>query len=153
MGVNLRYIKKVLNFKIKNDLSINCKDAQFLRIELLFENKCSTLTNVLHRPPNGQTESFEKKIKNVFSITKNPNKINHIARNFNLNLLGHENSRKLHDFLNLIYQNSMIPTITKATRVTRKTATAIDYVLTNSFIDTTIKTGIIKYDVLNHFPI
>ena len=47
----------------------------------------------------------------------------------------------------------MIPTINKPTRVTRKTATAIDHILTNSFIDTTIKTGIIKSDVSDHFPI
>ena len=47
----------------------------------------------------------------------------------------------------------MIPTINKPTRVTRKTATAIDHILTNSFIDTTIKTGIIKSDVLDHFHI
>ena len=34
----------------------------------------------------------------------------------------------------------------------RKTATALDHILTNSFIDTTIKTGIIKSDVSDHFP-
>ena len=53
----------------------------------------------------------------------------------------------------MIYQNGMIPTINKPTRVSRKTATAIDHILTNSFIDTTIKTGIIKSDVSDHFPI
>ena len=53
----------------------------------------------------------------------------------------------------MIHQNGMIPTINKPTRVKRKTATAIDHILTNSFIDTTIKTGIIKSDVSDHFPI
>ena len=47
----------------------------------------------------------------------------------------------------------MIPTINKPTRVTRKTATAINHVLTNSFIDTTINTGIINSDVSDHFSI
>ena len=47
----------------------------------------------------------------------------------------------------------MVPTINKPTRVTRKTATTIDHILTNSFINTTIKTGIIKSDVSDHFPI
>ena len=45
-GVSI-YIKKILNFKIQDDLSINCKDVESLCIELLFENKRSTLTNVL----------------------------------------------------------------------------------------------------------
>ena len=56
-----------------------------------------------------------KIFKTVFSITKNSNKVNHIAGDFNLNLLDHENSRKVQDFLNLIYQNGMIPTINKPT--------------------------------------
>ena len=53
----------------------------------------------------------------------------------------------------MIYQNGMIPTTNKPTQVTRKTTIAIDHILTNSFIDTTIKTGIIKSDVSDHFPI
>ena len=69
-GISI-YIKKVLNFKIKDDLSINCKDVESLCIELLFENKCNTLMNVLYRPPNGKTESFEIFLKNIFSITRN----------------------------------------------------------------------------------
>ena len=118
-----------------------------LWIERLFENQRNTRINVLYRPPNDQTESFEKIFKNAFTITKNSNKVRHIAGDFNLNLLDHENRRKVQDFANLIYQNDMIPTINKPTRVTRKTATGIDHILTNSFIDTTIKKGIIKSDV------
>ena len=57
----------------------------------------------------------------------------HIAGDFNLNLLDH--NRKVHNFLSLIYQNGMIPTINKATRVKRKTGKAIDRILTNSFVD------------------
>ena len=55
--------------------------------------------------------------------------------------------------MNLIYQNGMIPTINKPTRVTKKTATAIDHIITNSFVENTYKTAIIKSDVSDHFPI
>ena len=55
--------------------------------------------------------------------------------------------------LNLIYQNGMIPTLKKLTRVTKKTATAIDHIITNSFVENTFKTAIIKTDVSDHFPI
>ena len=47
----------------------------------------------------------------------------------------------------------MIPTINIPTRVTRKTAAAIDYILTNSFCDAVFKTAIYKCDVSDHFPI
>ena len=123
-----------------------------LCVELLFERKRSSLINVLYRPPNGQIESFGKFLKYVFSITKNSNKVHHIVGDFNLNLLDHENSRKAQNFLNMICQNGMIPTINKPTPVLRKTATAIDQILTNSFIGTTIKTGIISLIFWNIFP-
>ena len=47
----------------------------------------------------------------------------------------------------------MIPTIKKLTRVTKKTATAIDHIITNSFVENTSKTAIIKSDVSDHLPI
>ena len=47
----------------------------------------------------------------------------------------------------------MIPTINKPTRVTRKTATATDRILTNSFVDRVFKTVIFKSDISDHFPI
>ena len=74
-------------------------------------------------------------------------------RRFNLNLLDHNINKKVQDFLDLIYQNSLIPTINKPARVTMKTATAIDYILTNSFVDTNFKSAIFKTDISDHFPI
>ena len=47
----------------------------------------------------------------------------------------------------------MIPTINKPARVTRKTAMAIEYILTNCFIETVFKTAICKSDISDHFPI
>ena len=55
--------------------------------------------------------------------------------------------------MDLKYRNRMIPTINKPTRVTKKTATAIDHIITNSFVENTFKTAIIKSDVSDHFPI
>ena len=53
----------------------------------------------------------------------------------------------------LIYINDMIRTINKPTRVTKKTATAIDHFITNGFPENTLKTAIIKSDVSDHFRI
>ena len=72
------------------------------------------------------------------------NKDLHIAGDFNLNLLHHESNKKVHEFLNIIYRNGMIPTINKPTRVPTTTGTAIDHILSNSFIDRNFKTAILK---------
>ena len=55
--------------------------------------------------------------------------------------------------MNLIYQDGMMPTINKPKRVTKKTATAIDHIITNSFVENAFKTVRIKSDVSVHFPI
>ena len=47
----------------------------------------------------------------------------------------------------------MILIINKPTRVTNKTATAIDHILTNSYTETIFKTAIPKCDVSGHSPI
>ena len=57
----------------------------------------------------------------------------------------------MQNILSLVYQNGMIPTINKSTRVTRKTATTIDHILTNCFTETIFKTTIFKNDISNIF--
>ena len=47
----------------------------------------------------------------------------------------------------------MFPIINKPTRVTKKTATAIDHIITNCFVDTNFKTAIFKSDISDHFLI
>ena len=41
----------------------------------------------------------------------------------------------------------------KPTRITRKTSTIIDHILTNSFLDSNFKTFIFKTDISDHFSI
>ena len=70
-----------------------------------------------------------------------------------MNLLDYEKCKKVQEFLNLVYENSMIPKISKPTRVTRQSATAINHILTNCFINFDFKTAIFKNDISDHFLI
>ena len=90
-------------------------------LEILSDKTCNVFFNVLYRPPIGQYEQFENFLTTFFSRTKSCNK----------DLLDHDTNKKVQEFLNLIYQNSLIPIISKPTRVTMKTATAIDHLLIN----------------------
>ena len=47
----------------------------------------------------------------------------------------------------------MTPTINKSTRVTRQSAIAIDYILTNCFVNFGLKTAILKSDISDYFSI
>ena len=74
---------------------------------------------VLCRPLKILTGPFEKFLDCTFHKTKKSNKKFHIAGDFNLNVLDHDNCKKVQNFLNLLYQNNMIPIINKPTRVTK----------------------------------
>ena len=122
-------------------------------MEISSNKKRNSLVNILYPPPNREIEPIEIFLDNVFPKTKNSNKAMHIAGDVSLNLLDHNTNRKVHNFLSLIYRHGMIPLINKPTRVTRKTGTATDHILTNSFNDTVFKTVIFKSDISDHFQI
>ena len=52
-----------------------------------------------------------------------------------------------------MFSHNMITTINKPTRVTRNRTTAIDHFITNTVVDTQLKTGIIQTDLSDHFSI
>ena len=55
--------------------------------------------------------------------------------------------------LNLIFHHNLIPTISKPTQVTKNTTPAIDHIFKDTNLNNDFKTGIIKNDISNHFPI
>ena len=69
---------------------------------------------------------------------------------FNIDLLKVDENRPTHDYLELIYSYSILPTIYKPTRITETTATIIDNILTND--ENVIKSAIIVTDITDHFP-
>ena len=151
-GVSV-YIHNSLNVKTRPGLSTTCRDFESLTLEIISEKTRNTIVSVLYRQPNGHFEHFENFLTNFFLNTKDSNKNVYIAGDFSLNLLDHSLNKKVQYYLNLIYQNSFIPTVNKPTRVTRKTSTIIDHILTNLFVNTNFKTFIFKIDISDHFPI
>ena len=74
----------------------------------------------MYRPPNGHFEHFENFLTNLFLNKKDSNKNVYIAEDFSLNLLDHSLNKKVQNYLNSIYQNSLIPTVNKPTRLQEK---------------------------------
>ena len=52
-----------------------------------------------------------------------------------------------------MFSFNLIPVINKITRVTRRSVSAIDHIITNACLNANIQTGIIKTDISDHFPI
>ena len=53
----------------------------------------------------------------------------------------------------MIFQSGFLPLIQRATRVTRTTATAIDHIITDATLESTVHSGIVKANISDHFPI
>ena len=69
---------------------------------------------------------------------------------FNIDLLKDDTDRRIHDYIDLIYSYSFIPTIYKPTRITETTATLIDNILTNC--DGVQNSAIFVTDISDHMP-
>ncbi|XP_065650966.1 uncharacterized protein LOC136079171 [Hydra vulgaris] len=82
----------------------------------------------------------------------NLNKSVYFVGDINLNILDYDVNKQTNKFFNVIFQSGYIPIINKPTRVTSGSATSIDQIITNEFINTKIKTGIFKTDISDHFP-
>ena len=84
---------------------------------------------------------------------KHNNKHIYIAGDLNFNLLDYSTNKKVKSFVDTLLQHSLLPTINKPTRVTKKSATLIDNIITNIFNhQSNFDTGIIETDISDHFP-
>ena len=85
--------------------------------------------------------------------SKTTDKTCFLVGDLNINLIDYQSNAKARDFVNLIFQHSLVPIVNKPTRVTKNNATLIDYIITNFFMNQDNLTGILKTDISDHFPI
>ena len=146
------FVKESFCCKTRQDLSINCDVIESLCLEINEKSK-NIILNLTYRPPNGDVKEFEKHLNKILSTNDILKKEVIMAGDFNMNLLDFEQNKKVQNFLNIMFGHSMMPVINKPTRATKNTATAIDHIFINSVTTTKFKTGIIKSDISDHFPV
>ena len=148
------FIQDLLLHKIREDLRINCDDIESLPIEIINNHSKNIVLNVVYRPPEGDVSVTVTFFRKILSGNIEVNKTLFLSGDFNINVLDCENNKKkVKNFINLLFQFSMIPTINKLARVTSYTATAIDNIITNSIFYNDFESAIIKTDVPDHFAI
>ena len=73
---------------------------------------------------------------------------------FNINLLNYDHHMETHDYVDTMFSNSLIPQITKPTRLTPTTATLIDNIYSNDILGEYNQLhGIFYTDISDHLPI
>ena len=130
-------------YKLRTDLSINCEAIGFLSIEVLNSQTKIIFLNEEYEAPGGDLNVCETFFKKILSEGTAVNKTFFLTGDFNINLLDFETNKKVQSLVNLIFEFSMIPTIYKSAMVTKDTATAIDNIITNYFLNSDFKSTIV----------
>ena len=138
-----------MKYKLRKDLSHANVNYESCFIEIECKNSKNVVVGIVYRAHTA-IDNFIIDIDPVFKVLNQEKKQFYVMGDFNIDLLKVDSHRPTHDFLELIYSYSLMPTIYKPTRITEFTATIIDNILTNS--ENIIKSSILVTDISDHFP-
>jgi len=151
-GVAL-YINKEYNFKIRDELTLNSDESQFLFVEIKKKN-IKTLIGVTYKPPKTSIDNYINLINTTLNNLDKSSMNCYIAGDYNIDLLKTDKDENSSNFFNDLLSYSFFPTIVKPTRITDTSATLIDNIYTNAFdkIDKS-QSGILYTDISDHLPV
>lgn len=149
------YIRNDYDYVQRADLSVNFQgtDTESIFIELTqSKNGRKIIIGCIYRPPDSDLNNFNNSMASALDRITREGKMCYILGDYNINLFKSETHSSTQDFLNNLYSNYFYPIIHKPTRVTDRSATLIDNILTNS-LNKVLQSGILYSDISDHFPI
>ena len=141
----------VLILKYQKKQSINSNYIECACIEVIRKTAKNIIVSCIYQPPRGDSYKFFNEIETV--ICKNCGKTLFLVGDLNINSLDCSINTNIRDFFNLVFQDGVFPLLNKPTRVTKSSTTIIDHVLTNTIIDSEVRSGIIKTNISDHFAV
>jgi hypothetical protein len=154
-GVSI-YVEDNVNAKQRQDLSKMSEVVEILFIEICKENTGlakNVLIGIVYRPPGQDVNLFNYEISDILDKTTSENALVYLMGDFNINILDVGEHLPSSEFLDIMYAHSLIPFITKPTRITSETATLIDNIFTNDIASANVVNGLFYTDISDHLPI
>jgi hypothetical protein len=153
-GVSM-FIDENLTVNLRKDLDITDQvEAVFVELQ---KDECGLDHNVIigtvYRPPNQCIDACIDALNEKISLIKNENKILYLIGDFNVNLLKHAEHIPTAEFLENMYSHSLLPLITKPTRLSGQSASLIDNIFTNNHMNSKTLNGILLANISDHLPI
>lgn len=111
----------------------------------------TAIIGCIYRPPDNDIDIFNEALSSMLEIMSDKNRTCVLLGEFNINLLKHESNSSI-EFLNTLYSYYFDPLIDKPTRITCSSATLIDNILTNHFVNS-ITSGMMLTDISDHLPV
>ncbi|XP_065684380.1 uncharacterized protein LOC136096739 [Hydra vulgaris] len=152
-GGIITYIRNDQITKIREDLSTSDADSEVFTIEITSNKSKNIIVSTCYRPPEGDLLKFSNHLIQIFIKNNNEQKKMICIGDINIDCLQYEKNANIKLFFDEMLQYYIFPIINKPTRVTPTSISAINNILTNSIFDTSLKAGIIKTDISDHFPV
>lgn len=130
-------------------LSLEYIECIFLKITI---SSCNYLVIVVYRPPNSSSSLFLDKISELLSsVVIGDYREVFVTGDFNYNTLHQDEGDDSQQFLNVMHSFSLLPIITRPTRVTEGSSSILD----NFFITNPVsyRAGVLLTDYSDHFSI
>jgi gamma-glutamylcyclotransferase (GGCT)/AIG2-like uncharacterized protein YtfP len=148
------YINNKLKYTTRQDLSIfheGILECCFIELPSLNKEK-NIIVGEVYRVPGTNENFFLQEIDKLLKQVNNEKKEIIIGTDQNmdfLNINNHTNTAKLFD---LCLENSILPTITKPTRITHSSATLIDNIYLSKKLHLEYKSAILLESLSDHLP-
>ena len=150
-GVSIM-VRSNLKYNVRQDLTVfrECK-FESVFIEICRKNKTNIIVGEIYRVPGTNEADFINDYESIITKIKQEQKRIIIGTDQNLDYLKvnlHNNTMK---FFELNLMNRLLPSITKPTRITHRSATLIDNIYIDAEITTNVNSYIATTDISDHF--
>ena len=153
-GVSI-YIQDFLEYYTREDLCYQTSTIESVFIEIdkdqIGKDK-NVIIGVVYRPPNSDNYLFNDYMSEILTKIKCERKYVSCLGEYNISLLNYDTHGPTQEFVDLLFSHSLLPCITKPTRVTAKLASLIDIFCNSVLYDDHAFTGIVYTDISDHFP-
>ena len=146
-GVGI-YISNVVEYKVRTDLNSQNEIFESWFIEINKSNDKNIIIGSIYRHHHHSINEFNNYLEDIIKKISSENKLIYLTGDFNIDILKN-NEKYIDDFFDLIYSYSLYPLILRPTRITDKSETLIDNILTN---DLNNIGGILMFDIIDHLP-
>ena len=144
------YISSKFDFELDRELEMHIKDCEDLWINLTQKEKPSKKLTIgaIYRHPNPSSnsiETFSEALSNSIHKINNRKCTFYVLGDMNIDISANKRTSAATMYIDHLTSCGSVPIITKPTRVTEKTLTTIDHIITNDAAHV-IQPGVIRCD-------
>ena len=151
-GVGLLVNKEIFPTHAVKHFPTNEAEMESLFIQTNHNSK-NEIIGVVYRPPNGDLAKFNIAFDKLLKMLDEEKKPCYILGDFNINLLNTDTHLETQNFLNILLAYGFYPLIDKPTRMTQRSTSLIDNILTNVHPNEIETCSIWITDISDHLPV